>query len=125
MQRSRAALREAVDRDAHLAGLVGQVFLDAGSGEDDDPDRHGIEHPVVALEGRGLGVFRPVGLEGDLRHLAVVGPGGGDAFGAFWRSAMQEYHVGVLGMNLIEPGPDRPVIGGLTARESNLRSGGQ
>ena len=83
VQRSRAALREAVDRDAHLAGLVGEVFLDPGSGEDDDPDRHGFEHPVVALEWRGLGVLGPVGLEGDLRHLAVVGPGGRDAFGTF------------------------------------------
>ena len=34
---------------------------------------------VVALERRRLGVLGPVGLEGDLRHLAVVGPFGGDA----------------------------------------------
>ena len=37
---------------------------------------------VVALERRCLGVLGPVGLEGDLRHLAVVGPFGGDEFGA-------------------------------------------
>src|SRR5215210_1144264 len=52
------ALGDALDRDAHLAGLVGQVLGDAGAREDDDPDRQGFQHRVVALEGRSLGVAR-------------------------------------------------------------------
>ena len=61
-----------------------------------------FEHPIVALERRGLGVPGPVRLEGDLRHLAVVGPAGGDALGALRRTAMQQHHVGMLGANLVE-----------------------
>ena len=60
-------LLELHDRDAKLLGLVGEVFLDTGSGEDKDPDREHIQHRVVALEGHGLGVLGPVGLEGHLR----------------------------------------------------------
>ena len=48
----------------------------------------------------------PVGLEGDLRDLAVVGPAGGDALGALRRAAVQQHHVGVLGVHLVEPVPD-------------------
>ncbi len=70
-------------------------------------------------------MLRPVGLEGDLCDLAVIGPGGRNAFRTFWRSAVQEHHVRVLGMDLIELGPDRLVIGGVTAREGDLWSGGQ
>lgn len=66
-------------------------------------------------------MFRPFGLEGDLCDLPVVGSGGGDAFRAFRRSAMQENHVRMLGMDLIELVPDRPVIGGVTGREGDLR----
>ena len=68
------------DRDAELAGLVREIVLNPGSGEVDDPDRHGVEHRVVALERRCLGVLGPVGLEGDLRDLAVAGPFRGAAF---------------------------------------------
>jgi hypothetical protein len=81
-RRSRAAAPELPDRDAELLGLVGEVVLNARAGEHHDPDRQHLEHRVVAFEGRCLGVPRPVGLEGDLRHLAVIGPFGGDAFGA-------------------------------------------
>jgi hypothetical protein len=45
---------------------------------------------IVALEGCGLGVFGPVGLEDDLRDLVVIGPTGGDALGAFRASAVQQ-----------------------------------
>ena len=38
LRRSRAALAEPIDRDAHLARLVGEIVLDAGAGEDDDAD---------------------------------------------------------------------------------------
>ena len=52
--------------NAHLAGLIGEVVLDAGAGEHHDPDGEDFEHLIIALEGCGLGVFRPVGLEGGL-----------------------------------------------------------
>src|SRR5436190_23615012 len=45
-----------------------------------------LQHGVVPLERRGLGVASPVGPEGDLRHLAVIGPAGGDALAALRRS---------------------------------------
>src|SRR3546814_8731314 len=51
-----------------------------------------VEQLVVALEGRGVAVAVPVGLEGDLHDLAVVGPAGGDALGAAGRS--EERRVG-------------------------------
>lgn len=84
-QRSRAAGPKAIDRDAHLAGLVGQVVLNTRTGKDDDPDRHDAEHLVVALEGCCLGMSCPVRFEGDLCDLAVIGPGGRDAFRALDR----------------------------------------
>ena len=62
--------------------LSTRVLGDAGAGEGDDADRHGLQHRVVALEGRGLLVPGPVGLEDDLRDAAVVGPLGGDQLGA-------------------------------------------
>ena len=65
---------------------------------------------VVALEGRGLAVAIPVGLEGDLRDLAAVGPAGGDALGATRRAAMQQNHAGIVGERLIEHLPDALVI---------------
>src|SRR3546814_8599169 len=75
VRRSRAAsLPEIEQRDAELAGLVGEVVLDTRARKHDDADRQHVQHLIVALERRGLGVLRPVGLEGDLRHLAGVGP---------------------------------------------------
>jgi hypothetical protein len=41
---------EPPDRDAELRRLSGDIGLDAGTREDDDPDRHDSEHRVVALE---------------------------------------------------------------------------
>jgi hypothetical protein len=77
-RRSRAANEEPPNRDAQLPRLVGEIVLDAAAWKHDDPDRQDVEHGVVALERSGLGVLRPVRLEGDLRHLAVVRPLGGD-----------------------------------------------
>ena len=81
-QRLRAARRHAIDRDTYLASFVCEVVLDARAREDHDADRHAVQHHVVALEGRGLGVLGPVRLECDLRHLAIGGPGGSDTLGA-------------------------------------------
>ena len=50
-----------------VCGPVGEIVLNASAWEYDDTDRQYIEQLVVALEGRSLGVFRPIGLEGDLR----------------------------------------------------------
>jgi hypothetical protein len=47
--------------------------------------------------------LRPTGL----RHLAIVGPAGGDTLGALRSAAMQQHHVGMLDANLVEPVPDR------------------
>jgi hypothetical protein len=77
--------------NAEALGLVGEVVGDAGAGEDDEADGKRIEEVVIALKGRGLGVTRPVGLEDDLRDLAIIGPGGGDRLGAPRRSAMKEW----------------------------------
>ena len=75
-RRSRATAPEFPDRNAELLGLVGEVVLNAGAGEDHDADRQNVEHRIVAFEWRRFGVLGPVGLEGDLRHLAVVAPFG-------------------------------------------------
>ena len=53
----------------------------------DDSDRQDFEHPVVPFERRGFAVAHPFGLEDDLWCLAIVGPAGGDAFGALGRAA--------------------------------------
>ncbi len=72
------------DWDAMLSSLVGEILLDTGARKHDDPDGKHLQHCVVAFERRGLGVSGPVGLEGDLRDLAVIGPFGGNALGALW-----------------------------------------
>ena len=86
--RLHATIAEFPDRDAELSRLVGQVLLNAGAGENEDADRQHIEHLIVALEGCCLGVFGPIGFEGDLGHLVVVGPAGGDTLGALRRTAV-------------------------------------
>ena len=98
------------DADAEPLGLVGEIVGDAGARENDDGLRHLGEKRVVALEGRGLAVAIPVGLEDDLRDLAAVGPAGGDALGAARRAAMQKNHAGIVGERLIEHLPDALVI---------------
>lgn len=37
-------------RDTELSYLVGEVFLNAGAGENHDADRQNVEHLVFALE---------------------------------------------------------------------------
>ena len=70
------------NRNAEALRFVGEIAGDAGAGEDDDARGHDLEHAVVALEGSGLAVGGPVGLEGDLRDLAMIGPAGGRLLGA-------------------------------------------
>jgi hypothetical protein len=55
-----------------------------------------------------------------LGHLAVVGPAGGDTLGALRRTAVQQHHVRVLGMDLIEF-----LVAVEAAGEGYLRPGGQ
>jgi len=87
--RLRATIAEFPDGDAEVSRLVGQVLLNAGAGENEDADRQHIGHLIVALEACCLGVFSPIAIEGDLGHLAVVGPAGGDTLGALRRTAVQ------------------------------------
>ena len=75
-----------------------------------DADRQQFEHGVVASERCGLGVLGPVRLESDLRYLAGNSPFGGDQFGAFWRTAMDQDHIGMLGVDLVEAIPDQVVV---------------
>ena len=85
-----------------------------------------LQKLIVALEGRGLGVARPVGLEGDLRDLAAVGPAGCDALGALRCAAVQKHHVGVFGVHPVKDGPNAQVIGAiLPAGKSDPRAGRQ
>src|SRR6266436_59951 len=109
-RRSSAALVELPDRNADLLRLVGEVRRDSGAGKYDDADRQDFEHLIVALERRCLGIAIPVGLEGDWRNLAVVGPASRNAICALRADDMQEHHVGVLGADLVEPVPDRAMI---------------
>ena len=81
---------ESPHRDAELLGLVGEVGGDAGAGKHDDADRQRIEQAVVALEGSGAAFACPVGLEDDLRNLAIIGPAGGDALGTARAAALSE-----------------------------------
>lgn len=86
MRRSRAAFfrTEVEQRDAKFPRFVGEVVLNTGAWKNDDTNRKRVEHLIVAPERRGLGMFCPVGLEGDLGNLAVVGPAGSYALGALW-----------------------------------------
>lgn len=70
------------NRDAQFPRLVGEVLLDPGAREDQHADRQDIQHCVVALERGRAAVLGPVGPEGDLGHLAVIGPAGGNEFRA-------------------------------------------
>jgi hypothetical protein len=60
----------------------------------------------LRLEGRGIAVPGPVGLEDDLRDLAAIGPAGGDALGPAGAAAMEEHHVRMLGADFVERVPD-------------------
>src|SRR5882762_8032704 len=123
-RRSRSA--EFPDGNAEAFRLVGEVVLDSRPREMHDADRHQLEHGVVAPERCRLGMLRPVRLESDLRYLAVNSPFGGNQFRAFWRTAMDEDHVGMLGMNLVEAVPDQVVVVEVEASsECDLRSGRQ
>src|SRR5262249_14805255 len=65
-------------------------------------------------------------LEGDLWDLAIVGPAGGDAFGAFWTAAMDEHHIGIFGVNPIEGIPDGAMVVEIEAAgEGDLGTGGK
>src|SRR3546814_13228415 len=52
----------------------------------------------------------PVGLEDDLLDAAIVGPFGGDQLGAARGAAVQQDHAGMLGLDLVEGGPDAVMV---------------
>ena len=45
----------------------------------------------LRLNGRGAAVARPVELEDHLRHLALIGPAGGDLLSALGTAALQQH----------------------------------
>src|SRR3546814_5928384 len=98
------------DRDAERPRLVDEIVLDAGARENDQTGRHRIDQPLIALERRRFLVAIPVRAESDLRHPALVGPAGRSALGAGGRRPMQQHHVGMTGMNLVERRPDMAVV---------------
>jgi len=66
----------------------------------------------------------PVRLEDDLRDLPVVSPAGGDALCAFRTAAMQQHHLGMLDVDLVERVPDGGVVVEVEpAGEGDLGSG--
>src|SRR3546814_16229174 len=65
---------------------------------------------VVTLERGGLGVPVPVGLESNRGDLAVARPAVGDVLGAAQGAAVEQNHVGVAGVHLVERCPDAPMI---------------
>src|SRR6202045_1965837 len=117
----RLRLAEPPDRNAELLGLVGEVCGNPRAREDHDADRQSFEHLVVALEGCGVAVPVPVGLEDDLWNFAIVGPAGGDALGAARTAAVQEDHVGMLGADLVEGVPDAVDIVSVVAAGEAMR----
>ena len=79
----------------------------------------------LRLKGAALRCAGPVGLEDDLRDLAIVGPAGGDALGAARAAAVQQHHVGMLGADLVERVPDALVIVAVgAAGEGDAGAGG-
>ena len=68
----------------------------------------------------------PVGGEADLRHVAGIGPFGGDQFGALGRLAVDQHHVGVLGVDLVERVPDEVMVVEVEAAgQGDLRARGE
>ena len=56
----------------------------------------------LRLNGAALACFVQSGLKAICGTLRLVGPFGGDQFGALWRAAVDQHHVGMLGVNLVE-----------------------
>ena len=61
----------------------------------------------LRLNGAALACFVQSGLKAICGTLRLIGPAGGDAFGALRRAAVQQHHVGMLGVDLVEPVPDQ------------------
>src|SRR5690606_11945491 len=97
-------------RNSEPAGPVAEIGLDAATGESRKADRQDLQQGIVAAEGRGLAVASPVRLEDELGNVAIVGPAGGDALGAFRGAAMQENHVGMSTAYPVEAFPDQVMV---------------
>src|SRR3546814_20392461 len=110
-RRARAAeMPEIPALDSHRFRLVVEIILDTGARQDDDACGQGVQHRIVALERSGLLVPVPVGLERDLRHIALIGPEGGDLLAACRRCAMRQDTLGMFGVDTVEKVPDGQMI---------------
>src|SRR5258705_8614357 len=93
------------DRDAFLLGLDDEALQNAVAGISDKVARIEREHLPVAPE-PGARAEALVEAEGDLRHLAALGPGGGNAVDALAVAAMDEDQIGDALAHLVERLPD-------------------
>ncbi|KPF83617.1 hypothetical protein IP70_17810 [alpha proteobacterium AAP38] len=91
---------------AHLACLVGEVLGDAGTWKGDEADGKRFQHLVVATEGCRLLWRVQSGLKTIWGDATILGPAGGDALGTLGAAAMQQDHVGMFDMDLVQRGPD-------------------
>src|SRR3546814_3843429 len=99
-----------LNRNAHLARLVGEIGADARARKMQHAGWQLFQQQVVTLERGGLGVPVPVGLESNRGDLAVARPAVGDVLGAARGAAVEQNHVGVAGVHLVERCPDAPMI---------------
>ena len=77
----------------------------------------------LRLNGAALACFVQSGLKAICGTLRLISPFGGDQFGALWRAAVDEDHVGMLGVNFVEAIPDQVVVVEVEATgKSNLWS---
>ena len=123
--RVRASCSNAVDGDAEPVGLVDEVVCDARARERDDALGQEAEQLVVAPEGSRPAVRVPVGLADDLVDAVALGPAGRYLLRAR-TAAVDEHHVFVLGLDLVEMRDDFAyVVRLLAARDGDERSLGE
>ena len=103
-----------MNRNAERACLVGEVAGDAITGEGDKALWHEGEKFVVAAERRGPPMPGPVGLAHHLVDAPALGPLGGEELAA-GSAPVNENHVRMLGLDLIEDGPHGLGVAGFLA----------
>lgn len=100
-----AAVAIVAKRDAVHLRLIREIAGQARAWEEDDSNQHGTQELIAALERRPVGMSCPIEFESDLCDLAIVRPAGGDLIGAMRRTAAEEHHIRMLGLELVEDCP--------------------